>query len=66
MSLKEIKIAIEALSERERCELNAWLQNWPNDEWDREMQEDARAGRFADLAREADEVFDSGKLRPFP
>ncbi|MBI5093258.1 MAG: hypothetical protein HZB26_12565 [Candidatus Hydrogenedentes bacterium] len=56
MSLTEIKTAIEALSEKERCELNAWLQDWPADDWDRQMEADARSGRFTPLAREAEDA----------
>jgi hypothetical protein len=66
MSLLEIKSAIEALSEKERCELSAWLQNWPADDWDRQMADDARAGRFDALVREAEQAFGQGKCRPFP
>jgi hypothetical protein len=66
MSLTEIKAAIEALSEKERCELNAWLQNWPADDWDRQMEADARAGRFDALAREAEDAYRGGETRPFP
>lgn len=53
MSLAEIKTAIGALSERERCELNAWLQEWTPDEWDRRMEGDAANGKFDDLIRDA-------------
>ena len=35
--VEEIKAQIDALSWQERCELNALLQNWPDDEWDRQM-----------------------------
>ena len=66
MSLNEIKSAIEALSEQERCELNAWLQNWPADEWDRQMQSDARSGRLASLVREADDAYECGTGHSFP
>ena len=66
MSLTEIKDAIEALSEKERCELNAWLQNWPSDDWDRQMEADASSGRFEALVREADDAFGRGDCRPFP
>jgi hypothetical protein len=60
MSLAEIKTAIGALSERERCELNAWLQNWPADEWDRQMEADAAAGKFDTMVREAEEAYRKG------
>ena len=66
MSLEEIQIAIEALSFEERAKLNAWLQNWPSDDWDRQMEADARAGKFEQMIREADAAFDEGKCRPFP
>jgi len=66
MSLAEIKIAIEALTEKERCELNAWLQSWPADDWDRQIENDCRSGRLAMLAREADDAVREGEIRPFP
>lgn len=66
MTLAEIKSAIEALSERERCELNAWLQAWPSDDWDRRMEADARSGKLDALAREAEDAYREGKARPFP
>lgn len=62
MSLIEIMSAIEELSPKERCELNAWLQNWPSDEWDLQMEADASAGKFDLLVREANEA----ETYPFP
>jgi len=66
MSITEIKSAIESLTEKERCELSAWLQDWPADEWDRQMEADARAGRFDELVREAEQAYSQGECRPFP
>jgi hypothetical protein len=66
MNLTDIKTAIEALSEVERCELNAWLQNWKADEWDRQMERDAKSGKFASLVREAEEAFRQEECRLFP
>jgi hypothetical protein len=40
----EIKRAIEKLSPQERCELEASLHPWPDDDWDRQMQSDAEPG----------------------
>ena len=39
-----IKRAIEKLSPQERCELEALLHPWPDDDWDRQMQADAEPG----------------------
>jgi hypothetical protein len=66
MTLAEIKTAIETLSERERCELNAWLENWQMDEWDRQMQADARSGKLDALAQQAAEAVRHNRCRPFP
>jgi len=49
----EIKAAIQKLMARERCALNAWLQNWPDDGLDRQMRADAAAGKLDWMLREA-------------
>jgi hypothetical protein len=66
MSLTEIKSAIESLSEREKCELAAWLQNWQPDDWDRQMQADAERGKLDELIGEAEDAYRRGECRPFP
>jgi hypothetical protein len=66
MSLTEIKSAIEALSDEERCELNAWLQDYVADDWDRQMEADAKSGHLDALVREAEEAYRRGDCRPFP
>ncbi len=61
----EIKAAIQRLTPRERCELNAWLQNWPDDDWDRQMRADAEAGKLDWIlheARRAEQVSHCGRL----
>ena len=62
----EIKEAISALTEPERCELHAWLQNWPDDDWDRQMKADAAAGRLDRLVREAESEYYRGSCQPLP
>lgn len=37
----------------ERAELNAWLQDWADDDWDRQMVADAKnGGKLAKLKRD--------------
>ena len=43
-TVAEIKRANEKLSPQERCELEALLHPWPDDDWDRQMQADAGPG----------------------
>jgi hypothetical protein len=43
-TVAEIKGAIDKLSPQERCELEALLHPWTDDDWDRQMQADAEPG----------------------
>jgi hypothetical protein len=67
MKLEQIKSVIGQLSPRERAELNAWLQNWSDDDWDRQMAADsANGGKLAKLKSEAETDAKAGRLRGFP
>ena len=66
MSVTEIKQAIDHLSLAERAELNRQLYGWEDDEWDRQMQADAQAGKFDRLVRRAQSDASSGQLTPLP
>jgi hypothetical protein len=48
-TLKEIKSVIEQLPLEERAVLIAELCGWTDDDWDRRMKSDAKAGKFAVL-----------------
>jgi hypothetical protein len=61
--VEEIKAQIEALSWQERCELNALLQNWPEDEWDRQMAAESKLDR---LNETAEAEYRAGQCRPWP
>jgi len=66
-TVAEIKAAIDKLSPRERCQLNALLRSWDEDDWDRQMATDAGPGGKLDKLREAaEEEAMSGLLRDFP
>ena len=55
-TVAEIYTAIQELSLQERCELEALLHPFEDDEWDQQMKRDAAAGKFGALhdAAEAD------------
>ena len=63
-TVAEIKAAIDQLSPQERCELEALLHPFEDDDWDRQMKSDAAAGKFDKLHREAEAEFASGKTIP--
>ncbi len=65
--VEEIKAEIDKLSPRERCELNALIQMWPDDEWDNQMRSDGEPGGKLDVLREEAELeAREGRLRDYP
>jgi hypothetical protein len=55
-TVQEIESAIERLSDEEVAEIRAWL-------WDRDIERDARDGKFDALAEEALREHRDGKTR---
>ena len=63
----EIKRAIEKLSPQERCELEALLHPWPDDDWDRQMRGDAEeGGKLRKVTSASRKNAQAGKLMDFP
>jgi hypothetical protein len=65
-TLQEIKAAIDTLPPTEQAELQRWLNERSFDAWDRQIAEDAAAGRLDDLLTQADAEIDAGGVRDFP
>ena len=63
-TVAEIWSAIQELSPQERCELEALLHPFEDDDWDRQMNRDAAAGKFDKLHREAEAEHAAGKTMP--
>lgn len=65
-TVAEIKAAIDQLSPQERCELEALLHPWDEDEWDRQMAVDSEeGGKLHKLMCMSLNLAD-GKLMDFP
>jgi hypothetical protein len=65
--VEQIKAAIDQLSPRERCELNALLHDWSDDSWDEQMSADSEpGGKLDQLKQEAEADAAAGRLRDFP
>jgi len=62
----EIKQAIERLSRGEFRELAEWFDEPKADQWDRQIEEDAKAGKLDRFAAEALREFHEGKTRRLP
>jgi hypothetical protein len=66
-TVAEIKAAIDQLSPQERCELEALLHPWAEDDWDRQMTADAEpGGKLHGIMSSSRKNAQVGKLMDFP
>lgn len=62
--LEKIQETVEALSDKELRALGEWLDELRAQRWDRQIEEDAKAGRLDKLAEQALADLDAGRIRP--
>ncbi len=62
-NIKSIEKAIEALPPAELAEFRRWFAEFDAAAWDRQLEEDAAAGKLDRLASEAMADFHSGSSR---
>ena len=63
-TVAEIFTAIQELSLQERCELEALLHPFEDDDWDKQMKRDTAAGKFGALHDAAEAEHAAGKTIP--
>lgn len=63
-TVAEIQEAITSLPKSDYARLRRWFDEYDWEEWDREFEEDVRAGRLDALAVEALEAKAKGELKP--
>ena len=66
MSVQEIESAIAKLSPEQLAALGEWFDEYRADEWDRQIEADAKAGRLDSLIAEARADIAAGRTRPLP
>ena len=66
MTLEKLQQAILALPSDDYRKLRNWVIDYDNELWDREMEEEAAAGRLDFLAEEAKEAKRRGELYDLP
>ena len=64
--VEELKRAIEELPKEDFWKLSDWVIQRHENEWDRNIEEDIRAGKLDKFAAEALREDREGKTRPFP
>lgn len=64
MSVQEIEKAITQLNHEEFWKLSDWIVEYRNQDWDKQIEEDAKAGKLNALIRKAKEQNRQGLTRP--
>ena len=64
MSITEIKTIIAQLPPPDLADLTEWFEEFQADQWDRQIANDVKAGRFDAILRRVDEQVESGQCRP--
>ncbi|ESQ15050.1 MAG: hypothetical protein N838_33045 [Thiohalocapsa sp. PB-PSB1] len=54
---------VKSLSEDDLTEFRRWFLDWDNDEWDRQIERDATAGKLDALASAALAEYNAGQPR---
>jgi hypothetical protein len=65
-TVEEIEAAIEQLPRDQFFRLRDWMTSRFEEQWDKQIEEDIKAGRLDHLAQEALAEFHAGLTTPFP
>lgn len=66
MSVQELETAISKLPPGQLAALGEWFDEYRAEEWDRQIDADAQAGRLDALVAEAQADIAAGRTRPLP
>ena len=61
MSIQELETAVTRLSQEELSAFSQWFEEYTADEWDRQIEADARAGRFDAAGKRAKADYEAGR-----
>ena len=64
MSVQEVEIAITQLNTEEFRSLSNWIVDYKNQQWDKQIKEDAKAERLDRIITQAKEDYKNGLTRP--
>jgi hypothetical protein len=61
--LEKLEREVQRLSHAEMVAFRAWFRKYDSDEWDRQIEEDARTGKLDSLAEEAVSAYRTGRIK---
>ena len=64
MSVQDLEAAVTNLSKDELASFSQWFEEYLADEWDKQIEADALAGRFDAAGKRAIADFEAGRCTP--
>ena len=64
MSVQELEAAVTKLPKEELASFSQWFEEFIADEWDRQIEADALAGRFDAAGKRAKADYEAGRCTP--
>ena len=64
MSVEELESVVSKLPPDELARFSEWFEEFIADQWDRQIEEDARSGKLNDAVKRADEHYKGGRYTP--
>jgi len=64
MSVEELESAVLRLSAAELARFSQWFEELVAEQWDRQIEEDAKAGRLDAVLKRADDHYEGGRCTP--
>ena len=63
-TVAEIENALRALPVQDARTIADWLQDYLDEQWDRQIEQDAKSGKLDKLAEQALAQYNAGKTKP--
>ena len=64
MNVQELELAVTQLSKEELTNFSQWFEEYLADEWDKQIEADALAGRFDAAGKRAIADYEAGRCTP--
>jgi hypothetical protein len=64
MSVEQIEQEVAKLGQEQLSRFSAWFDRFRSDAWDKQITDDAEAGKFDAIFAEIDEELKRGEIRP--
>ena len=61
--VEELEARVRSLTPERLAQFRDWFHEFENEMWDRQIEADAKAGKFASLIQNARKEFSQGKAR---